>query len=148
QSSANPAYVAASVHITATVSPVPDGGSVTVGNSPGTSFATATIDPSTGAATFDLSYAAAGTYPLYFEYQGTSRFLGSTAQLDQSVIRRATGTSLSVRTAPLMVAPAAVTLDVAVSPPPGGGTVEVFDGPESLGTASMNWTSGTGFFTT
>jgi hypothetical protein len=145
---ANPAYVSASVHLAATVSPVPDGGSVTVGHTPGTQFATATVDSSTGVATFDLTFDAAGTYPLYFEYLGTSNFLGSTAQLNQSIIRRTTTTTLAARSVPPFFAPAVVTLDVAVTPAPGSGTVEVFDGPTSLGTASMNWTTGTGSFIT
>jgi hypothetical protein len=148
QSDANPAYVSAPVYFAATVSPVPDGGSVTVGHTPGTPFATANVNPSTGVATFDLTFDAAGTYPLYFEYGGTTNFLGSTAQLDQSIIRRTTTTSLAARSVPPFIAPAVVTLDVAVNPAPGSGTVEVFDGPTSLGTASMNWTTGTGSFTT
>ena len=145
---ANPAYVSAPVHLAATVSPVPDGGSVTVGHAPGTPFATATVDPSTGVATFALTFDAAGTYPLYFEYHGSPNFLSSTTQLDQSIIRRTTTTSLAARSVPPFIAPAVITLDLAVNPAPGSGTVEVFDGPTSLGTASMNWTTGTGSFTT
>jgi hypothetical protein len=142
------AYVSDPVHLSVTVSPVPDRGAVSVGYSPGTSFATAIIDPATGVATFTLTFDTAGTYPLYFEFPGTARFLGSTTEFDQTVVRRPTTTSLTVRSAPPYMAPASINVDVGVSPVPGGGTVDVFDGATSLGTASMNWTTGTGSFMT
>jgi hypothetical protein len=53
-----------------------------------------------------------------------------------------------LRSVPPFLAPAAVTVDIVVSPPPGGGTLEIFDGATRLGTALMNWTTGTGSFTT
>lgn len=70
-SSPDPAWVGDTVTITFTVTPIPDGGYVTLGG-PGIP-----VDPSTGTATYVRSDTTFGAPDLVAWYQGTDRFLSS-----------------------------------------------------------------------
>jgi large repetitive protein len=86
-SSANPSVVGQAVTYTATVSPVPDGGTVAFSDN-GTPIAGCSaqqVAASTGTATCPVSYKIAGTYPITAAYSGDTAFTASTGSLTQVV---------------------------------------------------------------
>src|SRR6266511_3395156 len=87
-SSANPSIVGASVTYTATVSPVPDGGTVAFSDN-GSPISTCTAQPvntTTGTATCTVTYTAVGSHTIVATYSGDFFYQGSTsAALVQNV---------------------------------------------------------------
>ena len=120
----------ATVIYTATVSPVPRGGTVTFSDN-GTviaSYAARPVDTSTGAATCALAYRTIGTRPITAGYSGDATYAPSVlAILTQSIVRAgSTATSLKSSANPSIVTHQ-VTYTATVSPAPDGGTVAFSD---------------------
>jgi hypothetical protein len=80
-SSTNPAVVGQQVTYTATVSPAPDGGTVSFadGGTPIAGCSAQAVTTSTGTATCQLTYSVAGSHSITTTYSGDSAFVGSTS---------------------------------------------------------------------
>ena len=72
---------------TATVSPVPDGGTVAFSDNgaPIAGCSLRHVDTSTGTATCEMSYKIAGTHPITAAYSGDTAFTASTGSLTETV---------------------------------------------------------------
>jgi hypothetical protein len=87
-SSMNPTPAGQQVTYTATVSPVPDGGTVEFANNGVTitGCATDSVDRSNGTATCQTTYTATGSHPVTASYSGDSSYIGSASStLTQTV---------------------------------------------------------------
>ena len=131
-SSANPSALNEAVTYTASVSPVPDGGTVsfTDDGAPIAECPDAVVDAA-GEATCTVTYTAAGSHPIVATYNGDAAFAGSVSStLDQVVsdapppTPTATGLASSPNPSGLNEA---VTYTASVSPTPDGGTVSFTD---------------------
>jgi Bacterial Ig-like domain (group 3)/Divergent InlB B-repeat domain len=78
-SSVNPAAIGQTITYTATVSPVPDGGTVafTDGGASISGCGSVTVDTSTGRASCQVSYGASGSHAIVAAYSGDAAFAGS-----------------------------------------------------------------------
>ena len=133
-SSGNPSTVGQQVTYTATVSPVPDGGTVTFsdGTSTISDCATTSVDVATGTATCTVTYRAAGSHSITAAYSGTSSFSGSTSKArTQTVDKASTTTSMSSSVNPSAVGQQ-LTYTATVGPVPDGGTVTFSDGTSPI----------------
>jgi hypothetical protein len=125
----SPALVGQAVTYTATVTPVPDGGTVafTDGGSPISGCGSQAVGAD-GTATCAVSYAAAGAHAVTAAYGGDSNYQGSSsAPMAEAVNAASTTTGLGVDHSPALVGQA-VTYTATVSPVPDGGTVAFSDG--------------------
>ncbi len=141
-SSANPASVGGQVTYTATVNPVPDGGTVAFADG-GTTIAgcgTAAVNTSSGTATCQATYTATGSHPITASYSGDSNYLASNSTtLIQTVTAAPTGPTGSTGSPPPSNAfkitsesgssNGTITLDVEL---PGAGTVDVLGTHEDV----------------
>ena len=125
---ADPSPVGAQVTFTATVTPIPDGGSVAFADG-GTTIAgcdAVVVDPG-GLASCQTTYSALGLHDISAVYSGDSNYQGSeSARLEQTVTQATTTTALASST----IASAAgrpVTFTATVSPAPDGGTIAFTD---------------------
>ena len=146
-SSANPSAPGQQVTYTATVSPVPDGGTIafTDGGSTITGCGSATVDPGTGEATCQTSYPATGTHQIQAVYSGDQYFAGSeSTTLTQTVSTTSTATALQSSGNPSTPGQQ-VTYTATVSPTPDGGTVAFTDGGTAISgceTVAVNTSTG------
>ena len=147
-SSVNPSSVGQQVTYTATVSPVPDGGTVgfTDGGTTISGCGSVAVSTTTGKATCSVIYSAAGTHTIVATYSGDPKFASSTsAPLSQTVKAALTPTSTSVSVSPSSVSKGqSVSYSASVSTSSGTptGTVAFTTGSTSLCTATLS--SGTG----
>jgi hypothetical protein len=86
-SSANPSAVGQAVTYTATVRPVPDGGTVAFsdGGTPISGCGAQQVDTSTGTATCQVTYTSTGAHSITAAYSGDPAFGASTGSLPQAV---------------------------------------------------------------
>ncbi len=134
-SSANPAAVAQNVTLTATVTGGAGATGLVTFKDGAATLGTGTI--SAGQATLVTSFNAAGSRSLTASYPGDSNNGPSTSSvLAQSVIPRATTTTVSASPNPASVGQS-VTLTAAVAGTNPSGTVSFFDGPTNLGTRTL-----------
>ena len=128
-SSSNPSVAGNGVTFTATVSPVPDGGTVAFTDA-GTTIpgcGAVAVSTSTGQATCATSYPTAGSHQVQAGYSGDALFGGSQSPvITQTVTRRPTSVRLSSSASRVMVG-RQVTYTAHVTPAPGGGHVSFFD---------------------
>jgi len=147
QSSANPSTAGEQVTYTATVSPVPDGGTVafadngtTIGN-----CGAVTVNTTSGKATCQVTYATGGTHPIKATYSGDTNYAASpSTTLTQVVGGTSTRTLLGSSANPSTVGNQ-VTYTATVSPVPDGGTVAFTDGGRGIsacGSVAVNTTTG------
>ena len=96
-SSANPSVVGQQVTYTATVSPVPDGGTVafTDGTTTITECGAQPVDTSTGKATCTVTYTSPGAHSITATYGGDNSFSDSSGSLTHTVNQAATSTALA-----------------------------------------------------
>jgi hypothetical protein len=122
-SSANPSVAGQRVTFTATVSPVPDGGTVafTEGGTAITGCGAVTVDTATGTATCPVTYTSAGAHLVVAGYSGHGAFGASSGSLTQIVNKEATTTVVTSSANP-SAARQPVTFTATVSGPPGTGT--------------------------
>jgi hypothetical protein len=153
-SSANPSVAGQPVTYTATVSPVPDGGTVafTDGGAAIGGCGAQPVDTSTGTAVCQVTYAGSGSHSITAGYSGDALFApGTSAALTQTVSQASTATTVTSSANP-SVSGQSVTFTATVSPvSPGAGTptgtVTFSDGGTLLGAEGLNG-SGTATFTT
>ena len=153
-SSANSSVAGQQVTYTATVSPVPDGGTVafTDGGATIGGCGAQPVDTSTGTAACQVTYASPGAHSITADYSGDASFGPSTsAALTQTVNQAGTATVVTSSANP-SVSGQSVTFTATVSPVPPGtgtptGTVTFSDGGTPLGTATLNG-NGAATFTT
>jgi hypothetical protein len=152
-SSENPSMVGQSVTFTATVSPVPDGGSVQF-TDPGVTIPgceAVPVDPSTGQASCTTSFTSPGDYQVQAVYSGDAAFGGSQSPVITQVVRApgpgpsgATSIRLGASANPAVTGQA-VTYATSVSPVPAGGTVAFFqDGVPLMACQAVGADSHTG----
>ncbi|MGH2916976.1 MAG: Ig-like domain repeat protein, partial [Solirubrobacteraceae bacterium] len=153
--SPSPGVVGQAVTYTATVTPRPDGGTVSFSDAGGTisGCGAQSVSTSDGTATCVTSYSKTGTEQVTATYAGDNTFPSSTSHAVEEMIDQA-ATSTVVRGAPDPAeAGWLVTYTATVSPSPDGGSVTFSDGqgtlcgsvPVSGGTASCSlyaWTAG------
>ena len=147
QSSVEPSTVGEQVTYTATVSPTPDGGTVsfTDGGSTISGCGSAGVNTSTGVATCASTYSAVGSHTIQASYSGETDFGGSQSSSQVQVVDAAnTATVLQSSANPSLVAQQ-VTYTASVSPVPDGGTVSFTDGGSTIsgcGSVTVNISSG------
>jgi hypothetical protein len=129
-SSLNPSVASQQVTYTATVSPVPDGGTVLFrdGGSPIAGCTAQGVNTTTGQATCSVTYLVAGSHSITAVFGGTASYPTSTsAALTQVVNPTSTTTALVSSVNPSGVGQQ-VTFTATVSPVPDGGTMGFTDG--------------------
>jgi hypothetical protein len=105
-----------------------------------------TASVASGVATFSTSALTVGTHAISVVYGGDANFFSaSSAPLTQTVVKATSSIALASSLNP-SIAGQAVVFTVTVTPASATGTVQIFDGGTSLGTATL--TNGTGSFTT
>ncbi len=140
-SSANPSTAGDPVTYTATVTPPPDGGTVSFSDN-GTTISGCGAQPvnGSGAATCSLTYGSADSHNVVAVYSGDATFAPSTSPpLTQVVDKLTTTTTVTSSTNPSTVGQS-VSLLATVSPSDGStptGSVQFFDGNTSLGTVAL-----------
>jgi Bacterial Ig-like domain (group 3)/IPT/TIG domain len=127
KSSANPLVVGHGVLYTATVSPVPNGGTVTFSDGGKQICSVQQVDTSTGTATCPQGYKITGTHSITAVYSGDTAYLTSTGLLTETVIQVATTTAVISSVNPSVVGQSVI-YTATVSPAPNGGTVTFSDG--------------------
>jgi large repetitive protein len=132
-SSANPSSLGQQVTFIATVSPPPDAGSVafTDGGSTISGCGSVAVNSSSGQATCQTSYGAAGSHSIEASYSGDPLFSPTQAGLTQVVSRTPTTTSLQSSVNPVTAGQSAI-YTATVSPTPDGGTVKFADGGSTI----------------
>jgi len=133
-SSANPSTVGVQVTYTATVSPVPDGGTVifTDGGPAIPGCGAQPVNTSTGVATCSVTYTSVGSHAIGASYVGDTNFLASSTSLTQTV-NQAVSTATAVTSSPNpSAASQQVTYTATVSPVPDGGTIAFSDGASGI----------------
>ena len=102
-SDVNPSVYGQSVTFTATVSPTPNGGTVTFKDG-ATVLGSVPVDTPTGVAKFSTSSLSVGTHSITAEYSGTTTYQPSTSSpLTQTVNKRSTTTTVFGSDTPLVV---------------------------------------------
>jgi Bacterial Ig-like domain (group 3)/IPT/TIG domain len=124
-SSANPSVVKQEVTYTATVSPVPDGGTVTFSDDGSSIPGCVQVNLSTGTATCPVTYPSTGQHMIEATYSGDTAFLTSTGPLTQAVTKATT--TITVSSSGNLSGPGQVTYKATVSPVPDGGMVTFSD---------------------
>ena len=144
-SSLNPSAYGQQVTFSATVTPSPGAGGAVMFMDGGLLLWTSTLDAS-GVATFSISTLAAGSHSITAQYNGDATHTGSTSSaLSQTVNKAATTITLASNDNPSKTGQP-VTFTATISPSAAPGTIQFFDGPNSLGIASLS--SGQASFTT
>jgi predicted secreted protein len=141
-SSLNPATVGQTVTFTATVSPSSATGTVQFLDGT-TVLGTSTVN--SGVATFSTTALAEGSHSITASYSGNASYLAGTSGVIAQVENGNTTTALSSSLNP-SIAGEAVTFTASVTPSAATGTVQFFNGPTSLGTATVS--GGTASLTT
>lgn len=145
-SSLNPSTVGQAVTFTATVTPTPDGG--TVSFSYGGTTICAAVALSAGAATCQTTPALNGTYPVIATYSGDAAYAGSASPgLMQAVAGFATTTTVRSSVNPVDVGQP-VTYTATVTPAPSGGTVSFTDASAGSGCGTATISAGVATCTT
>lgn len=140
------------VTLTATVAPIPNGGTVDFQDAgvPIAGCDARAIDPSTGSATCEVSYSSPGVHEVAASFSGSedlSYVSSSTPWFSEIVATATTTLELGVSSA-TPAAGEAVTLSAHVSPVPQGGAVDFLDGGASIaGCASAPVSTTTGVAT-
>ena len=145
-SSGNPSAVGQTVTYTATVGPVPDGGTVAFSDdgAPIAGCGAEQVATSTGTATCEMSYKIAGTHPITAAYSGDTAFTASTGSLTETVGQAVTTTTVTSSANPSAVGQT-VTYTATVSPVPDGGAVAFSDGGAPIaGCAARHVATSTG----
>lgn len=151
-SSENPSLTGQAVTFTATVSPVPDGGTVTFTDDDGfggrVEIAGCGAVPvsSSGAATCRLTYISPGSDSVAAAYSGDATFVASTSDPLSQVINNPvsnTATTLTSSANPSVVGQK-VTYTATVSPTDGGGSVSFLDGGTAVTGCAARPLSSTG----
>jgi hypothetical protein len=130
-SSANPSQAGGQVTYTATVSPVPDGGTVmfTDAGVPVSGCSTQSVNESTGVATCTVTFPSIGSHSIEAHYSGDANFsVSSSSSLSQAVVAAASTSTALTSSANPSQASQQVTYTATVSPVPDGGTVAFSDG--------------------
>jgi serine protease len=148
-SSANPAAQGQLVTYTATVSPVPDGGTVAFADGAGTISGCGSVGVSTttGQASCQATYTAGAGSPhaIRASYSGDPSYIASVSStLSETVNRIGTSTALSSSANPAALGQQ-VTYTATVSPVPNGGTVAFADGAGTIsgcGSVGVSTTTG------
>ena len=131
--STNPAFVGQPVVYTASVSPTPDGGSVTFTDAGATipGCGAQAVNIATGTASCSVTYSFPGRHDIVAFYGGDLGYAPSTSPaLDESVVYQ-TSTNLTTSANPALVGQV-VTFAATVSPAPDGGTVAFSDGGTTI----------------
>jgi hypothetical protein len=139
-SSLNPSTYGQSVTFTATVTPSSGTGTPTgsVSFKDGSTTLGSSALNASGVATFSTSSLAGGAHSITGVYSGDATFSGSTsAALAQTVNPASTTTTLTSSLNPSTFG-TSVKFTATVSPATATGTVQFFDGPTSLGSASLS----------
>ena len=133
QSSANPSLPEQQVTYTATVFPIPDGGTVafTDGGSAISGCESVAVDTTTGEATCHATYPSTGSHPIQASYSGDALYGASAGNLTQVVATTGTTTALQSSENPSLPG-RQVTFTATVSPVPDGGTVAFTDGVTTI----------------
>jgi hypothetical protein len=137
-SSGNPSSVGQQVTYTASVTPVPDGGTVafTDGGAPIATCGAAAVDGA-GHATCSVTYNGAGSHPIVAAYSGDTGFAGSTSStLTQQV--DAAGGLAATATPPVAAYRSPVTLAASGLAPAAVGTVTFKAGATTLCSATVS----------
>jgi hypothetical protein len=146
QSSANPSLQGQKVTFTATVSPVPDGGTLgfTDGGSTISGCGSVNVSTTTGTATCQATYGSSGSHSIDATYSGDALYDGSDGTLSQVVNGpTATTTTLQSSANPSPFR-SPVTFTATVSPVPDGGTVKFTENGQLLCNAvSVSTSTGT-----
>jgi YVTN family beta-propeller protein len=126
--SANPAAVGDEVTFTATISPVPDGGTVTFADdATGMGCDAVAVSTADGTATCTKTYDAVGDHQVTADYTGTSTYLPSTSTaMTQAIDPAPTMTRLTSSANPARPNDP-VTYTATVTPTPDGGSVSFTD---------------------
>ncbi len=136
-SNVNPSVFTQTVTLTATVTPAGGTGRVTIYDA-GSPIGTAAVNSSTGLATLNVGNFVPGTHSLTTTYPGDAHLEPDTsATYDQVVDKQATSIDLS-QDPPASACQQTVTLTASLTPSDATGSVELFDGATSLGTAAIN----------
>jgi hypothetical protein len=133
-SSANPSQAGQSVTYTATVSPVPDGGTVAFrdGGTAISGCSAQLVDISAGTATCQQAYPSTGSHSITAAYSGDTAYRTSTStRLTQTVSQATTTTTVASSANPSDIGQS-VTYTATVSPVPDGGTVAFSDGGTAI----------------
>lgn len=157
-SSDNPSVVGEQVTYTATIAPVPDGGTVTFydggpsGNVICSQVPVSTSGPDTGTATCAVTYTGTGSHSITAAYGGDISYMSSTsAAVTQTVDRAPTTTTVTPSSNPsILNQPVTFIAVVTVNAPGAGtptGTVTFKDGTTTLGSSALDGT-GTATITT
>ena len=131
---------------TATVSPVPDGGTVAFSDdgAPIAGCGAQQVDTSTGTATCPEPFNTTGPHPITASYSGDQNFTASTGSLTETVGQAVTTTTVTSSANPAAVGQT-VTYTATVSPVPDGGTVAFSDdGAPIAGCSSRHVDTSTG----
>ncbi|MCD6136002.1 Ig-like domain repeat protein, partial [Candidatus Bipolaricaulota bacterium] len=101
-SSLNPSTYGQDVTFTATVAPVPDGGTVEFKDG-GTSIASVAVNTTTGKASFTTNSLSVGTHVITAAYSGTTNYDPSTSNTVNQVVKRASKVVVFCADTPLIV---------------------------------------------
>ncbi|HET7038186.1 MAG TPA: Ig-like domain repeat protein [Thermomicrobiaceae bacterium] len=148
-SSLNPSRVGQPVNFTATVKPVPDGGTVEfqINGDDIAGCATARVDPTSGVAACPYIFVASGDYIISASYSGDGSFAESNAPtMTQHVYPALESTSVGLfSSANPSTVGQEVTYTAAATPIPNGGTVTFYDGGSEIsGCTALNVNSDNG----
>ena len=126
-----------STALTAKISSVPDGGTVSfrVDGNPIPSCSTVTVNASTGVATCQYVFTATGSRSVAADYSGSSNYTVSTASIDITVNKVVTSLALTVSDNPVESGQT-TTLTATISPIPDGGTVSFSADANSIASCS------------
>ncbi len=152
-SSANPSMVGGSVTYTATVSPVPDGGTVAFTDNSVmlTGCGAVAVNTSTGQATCSTSYNSVGSHAIVANYSGTASFAASSGGPFSQQVNSASTTTTTVSSINPSTTGGKVTYTATVSPTPDGGTINFTDNGTTLsgcGAVTVNTSTGRATCTT
>ncbi len=138
-SSANPSSAGQQVSYTASVSPVPDGGTVsfTDGGTPIATCAAVAVDGA-GHAPCAVTYAGSGSHPIVATYSGDTGFAGSTSSTLTQQVDPVAGGFNATATPPIAAYRTPVTLAASGLAPAATGTVTFTSGATTLCTATVS----------
>jgi len=145
-SSVDPSAVGQQMTYTATVAPIPDGGTVafTDAGAAISGCGSAAVDTSTGKASCRTAHTTAGSHSIVATYSGDPSFSGSAAPALTETVNKAS-TSTTTSSANPSSAGRQVTFTATVVPAPDGGTVSFKDGASALsGCGAVAVSSSTG----
>jgi hypothetical protein len=126
-SSSNPGSVGQTITYTATVTPAPDGGTVSFSDGESQIAGCGTVPVSAGKAICSVTYAAVGIHSIIATYSGDASYgAGDTNSLTETIHQAATTITLTSSPNPSAVGQP-VTYTAQVSPVPDGGTVRIAD---------------------